>query len=131
MKVLPIFNSAHLCEVIWRNHHPCDRVQHLFELIAKVYDVNNGKVHLNLPADVFRTLPDLDPINDRFVNEMELEEGVDQINGNPNEASVVEEAQIDLDISVVLPIADVKTPEVRLFLLSNRAGQCFYNNNLL
>ena len=48
---------------------------------------------------------------------MELEEGVDQINANPNEASVVEEAEIDLDISVVLPIADVKTPEVRLFLL--------------
>ena len=48
---------------------------------------------------------------------MELEEGVDQINANPNEAIVVEEDEIDLDISVVLPITDVKTPEVRLFLL--------------
>ena len=52
--------SAHLCEIVWRNHrYKSDHFVEFLKLLPSVYEVENGKRNLNYPANVFSSCMDI------------------------------------------------------------------------
>ena len=45
------FFSGHLCEVVWRNHHPGHSIAPLLQLLSNIYDVNNEKIKINFDEE--------------------------------------------------------------------------------